>query len=104
MFVADGASIRDAVGPPRVLCMVIDADPFVSAVVMPKLREVGRGGIALGVFRGGEPVGTTDLDWADVERQRPLWLLPAAAVFAVPALFVLAPGETVEDELERRAG
>ena len=34
----------------------------------------------------------------------PLWLLLAAAVFAVPALFVLAPGETVEDELERRAG
>ena len=33
----------------------------------------------------------------------PLWLLLGAAVFAIPALFVLARGETVEDELERRA-
>lgn len=32
----------------------------------------------------------------------PLWLLFAAAVFAVPALVVLVRGETVEDELERR--
>ena len=97
VFVADGASSRDAIGPPRVLCMVIDPDPFVSAVVMPKLREVGRGGVALGVFRGGEPVGTTDLDWTDVERQRPLWLLPATSVGA------RAGAGSVEEALQRRA-
>ncbi|WP_420455244.1 sensor histidine kinase [Rubrivirga sp.] len=79
-FVTDRAS-----GPPRVVLMVVDPAPFVEAVIMPTLREVGRGGIELGVFRDGTSeavAATADLAHADVERERRLWLLPAYTVGA----------------------
>ena len=82
VFVADGATPGAA---PRLLGMVVDPGPFVQDVVMPKLREVGRGGIELGVFREGQatPIAATaSLARADVERQRPLWLLPEHTVGA----------------------
>ncbi|GAB5537720.1 MAG: hypothetical protein Rubg2KO_39690 [Rubricoccaceae bacterium] len=85
VFVADGAGSRDADGPPRVLCMIVEPEPFVQNVVMPKLREVALGGVELGVFRAeqSEPLAATaPLAHADVERERPLWLLPAHTVGA----------------------
>ena len=88
-------------GPPRLLGMVLDPDAFVTTFVMPKLRDVARGGVELGVFRGqtGAPVAATAaLTWADVERHRPLWLLPDYAVGA-------RVGEgSVEAALRRRVG
>ena len=81
VFAADPAE-----GPaPRLLGMAIDPIPFVEAVVMPKLREVARGGVGFGVFRGtaAEPIATTaPMTWDDVDRSRQLWLLPAHAVGA----------------------
>ncbi|MEO0556904.1 MAG: HAMP domain-containing sensor histidine kinase [Bacteroidota bacterium] len=85
VFVADGAGPRDADGPPRVLCMIVEPEPFVEAVVMPKLREVALGGVELGVFRAeqNEPLAATaSILHTDVERERPLWLLPAHTVGA----------------------
>ena len=82
VFVAGGEAPWSA---PRLLGMVVDPVPFVRDVVMPKLRDVGRGGVELGVFRGGltAPVAATaPLALGDVERQRPLWLLPAYTVGA----------------------
>ncbi len=77
-FVTDRAE-----GAPRVVLMVADGVRFVETVVMPALREVGRGGVELGVFRDGEAVAATAaLARADVERERPLWLLPGYAVGA----------------------
>ena len=75
----------DGPGGPRVLGLGVDPGPFVETVVMPTLREVGRGGVAFGVFREGaaEPTASTaEIAWADVERQRPLWLLPDHVVGA----------------------
>ncbi len=82
VFVADGAT---PASPPRLFGMVVDPVPFVQDVVMPKLREVGRGGVELGVFRDGQDpplAATAPLTRTDVERQRPLWLLPAHTVGA----------------------
>lgn len=80
VFVADGAG-----GPPRVLCMIVEPEPFVRGVVMPKLREVALGGVELGVFRAGQSAAvasTAPISHAEVERERPLWLLPAYTVGA----------------------
>ena len=88
-------------GPPRLLGFVLDPDPFVETFVMPKLRDVARGGIELGVFHAAKPdpiAATAPLVWADVERHRPLWLLPEYAVGA-------RVGEgSVEAALRRRVG
>lgn len=88
-------------GPPRLLGMVLDPGPFVETFVMPKLRDVARGGVELGVFHGAEPgpvAATAPLVWADVERHRPLWLLPEYVVGA-------RVGEgSVEAALRRRVG
>ena len=77
VFVADGSS-DDADGPPRVLCMVIQPEPFVETVVVPKLREVAMGGVELGVFAGTVQMMSVGgaLRHEQVERERPLWLLP----------------------------
>ena len=75
--------VGDAGGPPRLICLAVDPAPFVRDVVMPKLREVGLGGVALGVFARGAPVASTGpMAQADVERERPLWLLPGYTVGA----------------------
>ncbi len=69
----------------RILGMAIDPVPLVEAVVMPKLREVARGGVGFGVFRGtdAQPIAATaPMTWDDVDRSRQLWLLPAHAVGA----------------------
>ena len=88
-------------GPPRLLGMVLDPDPFVETFVMPKLRDVARGGVELGVFHADQPgpvAATAALTWADVERHRPLWLLPEYVVGA-------RVGEgSVEAALRRRVG
>ena len=83
VFVASGAR-GDADGPPRVLCMVIQPEPFVEMVVAPKLREVALGGVELGVFAGGAPMLSVGgaLTPDRVERERPLWLLPGHTVGA----------------------
>ncbi|MEM1117644.1 MAG: HAMP domain-containing sensor histidine kinase [Bacteroidota bacterium] len=85
VFVADEAGGQDANGPARVFCMVVEPEPFVQDVVMPKLREVASGGVELGVFQRDRPeaiAATAALTVADVERERPLWLLPAHTVGA----------------------
>ena len=98
MFAADPARPG---GPPRLLGMVLDPDAFVETFVMPKLRDVARGGVELGVFHAAKPgpiAATAALTWAEVERQRPLWLLPQYVVGA-------RVGEgSVEAALRRRVG
>ena len=101
VFVADGTSAQDASGPPRVLIMVVEPEPFVREVVMPKLREVALGGVELGVFAEGHPeavAATSALSRDEIERERPLWLLPAHTVGA-------RVGEgSAEDLLRRQVG
>lgn len=80
VFVADGLEASD---PPRLLGMILDPVPFVGAVVMPKLREVAQGGVSFAVFMGDaeDPVASTSpVDRSEVQRERPLWLLPAYTV------------------------
>ncbi|WP_412068364.1 sensor histidine kinase [Rubrivirga sp. IMCC43871] len=88
-------------GPPRLLALALDPQAFVEAFMMPKLREVARGGVELGVFHGTRPTpiaATAALTRGDIERQRPLWLLPDYAVGA-------RVGEgSVEAALRRRVG
>ncbi|HEX9952991.1 MAG TPA: hypothetical protein VGB53_14565, partial [Rubricoccaceae bacterium] len=43
-------AVTTGTGPPRVVALVVEPGPFVDYVVMPKLREVARGGLVLGVF------------------------------------------------------
>ncbi|PAP76601.1 sensor histidine kinase [Rubrivirga marina] len=88
-------------GPtPRILGMAVDPSPFVETVVMPTLREVGRGGVEFGVFREGEaePIASTAaMSRAEITRQRPLWLLPGYVVG-------VRVGEgSAEEALRRRA-
>ncbi|MEM0961997.1 MAG: HAMP domain-containing sensor histidine kinase [Bacteroidota bacterium] len=82
VFVAEGPRPNDA---PRLLAMVLDPGPFVADVVMPKLRDVAQGGVDLGVFVDGQeaPIASTaSMVAADIERERPLWLLPEHTVGA----------------------
>ena len=80
VFVAEDGVLS---GAPRVMCLIVDPEAFVGMAVMPKLREVALGGVELGVFRAGALVmGTAPLRHADVERERPLWLLPEHTVGA----------------------
>ncbi|MEM1056603.1 MAG: HAMP domain-containing sensor histidine kinase [Bacteroidota bacterium] len=98
LFVADGATPG---APPRLLAMVLDPGPFVNDVVMPKLRDVAQGGVDLGVFVEDEdtPIASTRaMAHKEIERERPLWLLPAHTVGA-------RVGEgSVEVALRRRIG
>ncbi len=98
VFVAD--ALRPG-GPPRLLALALDPETFVEAFMMPKLREVARGGVELGVFQASRPepvAATAALARADVERQRPLWLLPDYTLGA-------RVGEgSVEAALRRRVG
>ena len=50
-FAVDAAEDARAAGTaPRLVALVVAPGPFVDYVVMPKLREVSRGGLVLGVF------------------------------------------------------
>ncbi|HYE57103.1 MAG TPA: HAMP domain-containing sensor histidine kinase [Rhodothermales bacterium] len=84
-FIADGPAPG---APPRVLGLVLEPRPFVERVVMPKLREVSQGGLEFGVFLQGrdEPlVRTGTLRRGDVERARPLWILPGYTLGVRPS-------------------
>ena len=75
-------------GPPRVVALVVEPLPFVQYVVMPKLREVSRGGLVAGIFAGASTsptLSTGAMTRAGVERSRPLWLLPGYTVGVRPS-------------------
>ncbi len=88
-FTVDAAEDARAAGTaPRLIALVVAPGPFVDYVVMPKLREVSRGGLVLGVFAdtAATPLASTGpLTRAGVERERPLWLLPAHTIGVRPS-------------------
>ncbi len=81
-------AVERAPRPPRIVALVVEPGPFVDYVVMPKLQEVARGGLVLGVFAdtAAAPIAATGtLARASTERSRPLWLLPGYTVGVRPS-------------------